>query len=165
GGRPPGDGPLFGSGSATYVHQVGEQFVGGGDDPGVRLESALGDDQVRELAGQVHVGHLESARDQRPTISRSRLTDDGSARVGGGGESRLPDPAEPARVDEGGGGDDRDGVRHAVRELGGDGAVGADRHILKDAHGVPVGRDHFHVRGPAELDQGRVSTRQVDRDV
>src|SRR5450631_451204 len=42
-------------GSLLDAHQVLQHLVAGGDHLGVRLEPALGDDQVGELLGQVDV--------------------------------------------------------------------------------------------------------------
>src|SRR3954470_18775860 len=47
------------AGSAAELHQALQDLVGGGDDAAVRLEPALGDDQVGELRRQVDVGHLQ----------------------------------------------------------------------------------------------------------
>ena len=44
---------------ALEVHQLLQDLVRGGDDAGVGLEAALGDDPVGELLGQVHVGHFQ----------------------------------------------------------------------------------------------------------
>src|SRR3954471_4714524 len=48
---------------ALQVGELLQHLVGGGDDARVGLEAALGDDQVRELLGEVDVAHLESAGD------------------------------------------------------------------------------------------------------
>ena len=44
------------------VDQRLKHFVGDRDNLRVRLEAALGDDHVRELVGDVHVGHFKSGR-------------------------------------------------------------------------------------------------------
>src|SRR5258706_132506 len=50
------------------VDQVLQDLVRGRDDPGVGLETPLGDDEVRELGRQVDVRHLErAARDRAPS--------------------------------------------------------------------------------------------------
>src|SRR3954447_20416841 len=51
----------FRSGLALHADQVLEHLVRGRDDPGVGLEATLGGDEVGELAGEVHVRHLDRA--------------------------------------------------------------------------------------------------------
>src|SRR5690606_17087095 len=45
--------------SSFQVHDFLQDFVGRGDDAGVRLEAALRDDHFRKFRRQVHVGHLQ----------------------------------------------------------------------------------------------------------
>src|SRR3954463_8192060 len=47
------------SGLSLEVDEVLQELVARGDDAGVRLEAALGDDQVRELLRELDVRHLE----------------------------------------------------------------------------------------------------------
>ena len=61
-GRPLGNGPLcqlLDFCLPLEIDQLGQQFVGGGDDLGVSLEAALSGDHLDELLRQVDVGLLE----------------------------------------------------------------------------------------------------------
>lgn len=68
---------------ALQVHQFLQDLVGGGDDAGVGLEAALGDDQVGELLGQVHVRHFQGPGGDGSEASRSRSAENGSSGVRG----------------------------------------------------------------------------------
>src|SRR5690606_33554131 len=68
--------------SATQVDDFLEHLVGSGDDAGVALEAALGDDQPGELLGEVDVRHLEGARRHRAAASGAGHPDLGEAGVG-----------------------------------------------------------------------------------
>src|SRR2546423_8323492 len=59
--KPGAGGPARPRGSGVVLEgdQVLEDLVGGGDHAGVGLEATLGDDQVGELLGEVHVRHLQ----------------------------------------------------------------------------------------------------------
>ena len=57
----PGRGPSAEEQLALEVGELLQHLVGGGDDAGVGLETALGDDQVGELLREIDVRHLESA--------------------------------------------------------------------------------------------------------
>src|SRR3954471_14032647 len=82
------------------VDDVLQDLVRRGDDAGVRLEAALGDDQVRELLGQVDVAHLERAGGQLAAAVRTRLADVGDTRVDRVAVERAADLLEAGRVVE-----------------------------------------------------------------
>src|SRR6476646_10268816 len=78
--------------SALDVDQVLQDLVGGGDDPRVRLEAALGDDQVGELLRQVDVRHLQDAARElaaRAAAGGADLRDAAVRRGRVGGVARL----------------------------------------------------------------------------
>src|SRR5690242_7617165 len=83
---------------SLQVHEVLQDLVRGRDDSGVRLETTLGDDEVRELSREVDVGHLERAtRDHTQTA----LTGDAllrTTRVGALDVQRVSELLETGRV-------------------------------------------------------------------
>src|SRR4051794_9676053 len=76
---------------ALELHQVAEDLVRAGDDPGVGLEAALGDDQVGELLGQVDVRHLERAGGELTPTGAARNAELGQAGVVRRPEHRVAD--------------------------------------------------------------------------
>ncbi len=66
-------------GLPLQLDQFLEQFVAGRDHPGVRLEATLRANHVRELLGEVGVGHLERAAVHGPQTDITGGTDDRQA--------------------------------------------------------------------------------------
>ena len=56
-----------------HVDQGLEHFVGDGDDLRVALETALGDNHIRELVRHVYVGHLKGRRRDGRAEGRHRI--------------------------------------------------------------------------------------------
>src|SRR5450830_186094 len=124
--------------SALEVDELLQQLVGRRDDARVRLETALGDDQVGELARQVHVGHLERAAREPAATARAGRTDLRVAGVDGRAEQRPTGLLEPGRVREAAERDAADGLLATVAERARDGAVGAEGERLQRSGGVAV---------------------------
>src|SRR5262249_48815675 len=120
--------------SALHVHEVLEDLVGGGDDTAVRLEAALGDDEVGELLREVHVAHLQRTGGQgAPAASTgdADLGDTGGVAGPVGGVACL---LQTAGVVEGGDRDLTEDLLEAVGVDAGDDAVAAEREALQVAH-------------------------------
>src|SRR5699024_10654804 len=111
------------SGLALDVDQVLEDLVAGGDHLRVRLETALGDDQVGELGTEVDVAHLECAAVHRAAATGGGDADLGQARVGAGPEGGVAQLLQTGRVVEGGQGDLPQRLLLPVVEDAGDDAV------------------------------------------
>src|SRR3954447_4431089 len=120
------------------VDHVLQDLVRRRDDAGVRLETALGDDQVRELLGQVDVAHLERSRGQLAAAVGARLTDVRDAGVDGVAVERAADLLEAGRVVEVGQRHLAERVLEAVAEDTHERAVTAERERLEGAHGGTV---------------------------
>src|SRR3954451_7241665 len=73
---------------ALQVDELLQDLVRRGDDAGVGLEAALGDDHVGELERQVDVRHLERARGHRAQAVRVGVAPDDVAAVRGTGRVR-----------------------------------------------------------------------------
>src|SRR3954447_20005770 len=86
-------------GLAVEVDQVLQHLVGRRDDARVGLEAALRGDHLRELAGEIHVRHLQLAPDglaeARPRSANKLVT----RRAGGAPAVRIG-PLEPLLVGE-----------------------------------------------------------------
>ena len=86
--------------SALDVDEVLEDLVGGGDHARVRLEPALGDDQVGELLGEVDVAHLERAAEDRADAAGARACDLHRPGVGRRARTRVAGLLQARRVGE-----------------------------------------------------------------
>src|SRR5438067_215862 len=164
--RPAGSRPEGRQRLTLEVDEVLEQFVRSRDDAGVRLEAALGDDQVGELLGKVDVAHLERAARQRAPTAAAGLADLGQAGVDAGPVERAAGLLQTGGVGESGQGDLPDGAGPAVGEDTRDDAVLPDTERLQRPEGRPVLGEGSHAGLSGELAQrlGVAGGAEVDGD-
>lgn len=74
---------------ALEVAELLQDLIRGGDDAGVGLEAALGDDQVGEFLGQVHVRHFQRSTGEAPDPGVARSAELHAAGVGGSNVGRT----------------------------------------------------------------------------
>src|SRR3954463_4967553 len=133
--------------SALDVDQVLQQLVRGGDNPGVGLEAALGDDQVRELLRQVDVRHLEHAAGDEAEAELAGGADLRQAGVDRGAVHRVADLLQAGDVVE---------VRHGELAQHLVQAVGEDADDLAPL-GDAVRRQRARGGAVAAVDRRRVA--------